>query len=48
MFTTEPKKPVEHNENEDEGDSGDEDVEKEVIGNWKIVDLPEWTKITGE
>ena len=48
MFTTEPKKPVEHQENEEEGDSGDEDVKKEVIGNWKIVDLPEWTKITGE
>jgi hypothetical protein len=49
MFKTEEsKKPAEHHEEGEEGDSGDEDVEKEVIGDWKIVDLPEWTKVTGE
>lgn len=48
MFKNEEeKKPVEHKEDEEDG-SGDEDVEKEVTGNWKIVDLPEWTKVTGE
>jgi hypothetical protein len=49
MFKAEEaKKPAEPQENEEEGGSGDEDVEKEVTGNWKIVDLPEWTKVTGE
>lgn len=40
------KKPEEHKE-EDSGDD-DEDVEKEVVGNWKLVDLPEMPKVTGE
>lgn len=41
-------KPEEHKEDE-EGDDEDEDLEKEVIvGNWKIVDLPEIPVVTGE
>lgn len=41
----EPKE-VKNDEEEDSGE--DEDVEKEVTGNWKIVDLPELPKVTGE
>lgn len=41
------KKPVEHKEDE-EGEDNDSDVEKEVIGDWKIVDLPVMPKVTGE
>lgn len=41
------KKPEEHKE-EDSGDENDEDVEKEVVGNWKLVDLPEMPAVTGE
>lgn len=40
------KKP-EENKEEDSGEE-DEDVEKEVVGNWKLVDLPEMPKVTGE
>ena len=40
------KKP-EENKEEDSGEE-DEDVEKEVVGNWKLVDLPEIPKVTGE
>ena len=44
--TVKDKKP-EENKEEDSGDE-DEDVEKEVVGNWKLVDLPEMPKVTGE
>jgi hypothetical protein len=44
--TNKDKKPEEHKE-EESGDE-DEDVEKEVVGNWKLVDLPEMPKVTGE
>ena len=40
-------KPEQHKE-EDSGDDEDEDVEKEVVGNWKIVDLKQMPVITGE
>ena len=48
MFSQEgaAKKPEEHKE--DESGEEDEDVEKEVVGNWKLVDLPEVDKVTGE
>ena len=47
MFKQEEgKKPEEHKE-EDSGEE-DEDIEKEVVGNWKLVDLPEIDKVTGE
>lgn len=50
MFKTEDpkeKKPAEQHEDED-GEGDDEDLEKEVIGDWKIVDLPVMPKVTGE
>ena len=40
-------KKTEENKEEDQDDE-DEDVEKEVVGNWKLVDLPEMPKVTGE
>lgn len=47
MFKNEDKKPEEHKD-EESGDENDEDIEKEVVGNWKLVDLPEMPKVTGE
>ena len=38
---------AEENKEEESGEE-DEDVEKEVVGNWKLVDLPEMDKVTGE
>jgi len=49
MFTAQEKvtKPEDPKE-EDSGDEHDEDLEKEVVGNWKLVDLPVMPAVTGE
>lgn len=47
MFKPQDPKPEEHKD-EDSGDEVDDDLEKEVVGNWKLVDLPEMPAVTGE
>jgi hypothetical protein len=45
LFTN---KDHEKEEGADEGEDVDFDPEAEVIGNWKICDLPEIPTVTGE